>query len=76
MHTYIFIIWLQMGFSPVAVVQQVHDRQVTHITRNNNTTQSNSIYLDTKIEIHICEKWSLKNSSDAYLQFIISFIVN
>jgi hypothetical protein len=26
-----------MGFSPVAVVQQVHNRQVTHITRSNNT---------------------------------------
>jgi hypothetical protein len=33
----IFIILLQMGFSPVAVVQQVHNRQVTHITRSNNT---------------------------------------
>jgi hypothetical protein len=30
---YIFIILLQMGFSPVAVVRQVHNRQVTHITR-------------------------------------------
>jgi hypothetical protein len=26
-----------MGFSPVAVVQQVHSGQVTHITRSNNT---------------------------------------
>jgi hypothetical protein len=26
-----------MGFSPVALVQQVHNRQVTHITRSNNT---------------------------------------
>jgi hypothetical protein len=26
-----------MGFSPVAVVQQVHNRQVTHITRSNST---------------------------------------
>jgi hypothetical protein len=26
-----------MGFSRVAVVQQVHNRQVTHITRSNNT---------------------------------------
>jgi hypothetical protein len=26
-----------MGFSPVAVVQQVHNRQVTHITRSNKT---------------------------------------
>jgi hypothetical protein len=40
---YIFIIWLQLGFSPVAVVQQVHNRQVTHITRSNNTIQSNTI---------------------------------
>jgi hypothetical protein len=34
---FIFIIWLQMGFSPVAVVKQVQNRQVTHITRSNNT---------------------------------------
>jgi hypothetical protein len=33
----LFIILLQMGFSPVAVVQQVHNRQVTHITRSNYT---------------------------------------
>jgi hypothetical protein len=34
-----------MGFSPMAVVQQVHNRQVTHITRSNNT---NSIKHNTQ----------------------------
>jgi hypothetical protein len=31
-----------MGFSPVAVVQQVHNRQVTHITQSNNTFNQNT----------------------------------
>jgi hypothetical protein len=40
----ILFIWLQLGFSPVAVVQQGHHRQVTHITRSNNTFNQNTIH--------------------------------
>jgi hypothetical protein len=40
----LLFIWLQLGFSPVAVVQQGHHRQVTHITQGNNTFNQNTIH--------------------------------
>jgi hypothetical protein len=40
---FILFIWVQLGFSPVAVVQQGHHRHVIHITRSNNTFNQNTI---------------------------------
>jgi hypothetical protein len=51
-HLYIYIYYLlQMGFSPVAVEQQVHNRHVTHITRSNNTF-SQTQYTKNNIKGH------------------------